>query len=160
MQKKKKLLPLLPKDIQDFCQLIVETPYSHLYKAGVSVNGGSAVILASDFMLEKIKGAEQIQFGGTFFTVPRIFYQLFTIFITFNRHSIPAIHILMENKTKELYFTVIMKLSEIIPDFRPKIAISDFEKAPRNVSKNCSQKNRLLAAGFILPRQSGREHKF
>ena len=41
----------------------------------------------------------------------------------------------MENKTEELYSTVNMKLSEIIPDFRPKIVISYFEKAPRNVFK-------------------------
>ena len=57
----------------------------------MNINGGSAVILASDFMLEKLKVAQQIQFDGTFYTVPRLFYQLFTIFISFNRHSIPAV---------------------------------------------------------------------
>ena len=42
----------------------------------MNINGGSAVILASDFMLEKLKVAQQIQFDGTFYTVPRLFYQL------------------------------------------------------------------------------------
>ena len=55
---------------------MMETPFTHLYKASVNNNEGSAVILASDFMLEKIKVAEQIQFDGTFYTVPHLFYQL------------------------------------------------------------------------------------
>ena len=41
----------------------------------------------------------------------------------------------MQNKTEELYSTVLVKLIEIINDFCPKMAISDFEKAPRNVFK-------------------------
>ena len=39
----------------------------------------------------------------------------------------------MLNKTEDLYTLVVLKLREIIPDFSPKIAVSDFEKAPRNV---------------------------
>ena len=69
-KRRRKLLPHLPKDIQDFCQLIVESPYSHLYKASVNING---VILAPDFMLEKLKVAQQIQFDGTFYRVSRLF---------------------------------------------------------------------------------------
>ena len=57
-KRRRKLLPPVPKDIQDFCQLIIETPYSHLDKASVNINGGSAVILASDSMLEKLKVVE------------------------------------------------------------------------------------------------------
>ena len=64
-----------------------------------------------------------------------IFYQLFTIFITFHGHCIPAMHVLMQNKTEDLYTLVVIKLRELIPEFSPKIPLSDFEKAPRNVFK-------------------------
>ena len=70
---------------------------------------------------------------NTFYTVPSIFYQLFTIFITFHGHCIPAVHILMQNKTEDLYTFVVLKLRELIPEFSPKTAVSDFEKAPRKV---------------------------
>ena len=65
--------------------------------------GSYAVIFASDFMLQKMKDVEQIQFDETFYTVPSIFYQLFTIFITFHGHCIPVVNILMQNKTENLY---------------------------------------------------------
>ena len=72
------------------------------------------------------------KFDGTFYTVPSICYQLFTIFITFHGHCIPVVNILMQNKTENLYTSVVLKLRELILDFSPKIAVSDFEKAPRN----------------------------
>ena len=38
----------------------------------------------------------------------------------------------MQKKTEELYSAVILKLLELIPGFSPRLAVSDFEKAPRN----------------------------
>ena len=39
----------------------------------------------------------------------------------------------MKTKTEDLYAIVLMKIREIIPEFSPKIAVSDFERAPRKV---------------------------
>ena len=132
-KRRRKVFPPLPLDPQDLCQLIHDSPFVHLYRGSVSSEGSYAIIFASDFMLQKMKDVEQIQFDGTFYTVPSIFYQLFTILITFHGHCIPAMHILMQNKTEDLYTLVVLKIRELIPDFSPKIAVSDFEKAPRNV---------------------------
>ena len=132
-KRRRKLLPPLPLNPEDFCQLIVDSLFVHLCKRSVNSGGEYAVIFASDFMLMKLKVANQIQFDATFYTVPSIFYQFFTIFISFHGHCIPAIHVLMQNKTEDLYAIVLMKICEIIPEFSPKIAVCDFERAPRNV---------------------------
>ena len=39
----------------------------------------------------------------------------------------------MQTKTEDLYAIVLIKICEIIPEFSPKIAVYDFERAPRNV---------------------------
>ena len=39
----------------------------------------------------------------------------------------------MQKKTEGLYSAVISKILELIPGFSPKLAVSDFEKASRNV---------------------------
>ena len=58
------------------------------------------------------------------------FYQLFTIFIHFRGHTLPALHILMNQKTEKLYEAVTIR--RLIPEFNSAFAIGDFEKAPRN----------------------------
>ena len=126
------LFPPLPKDAEDFSKLIVASPFTHLYRGTVIHDGAVAVILAADFMLMKTSNADIIQFDGTFYTVPSLFYQLFTIFVPFRGHCIPAIYVLMQNKTEGLYSAIILKLLEHIPEFSPRLAVSDFEKAPRN----------------------------
>ena len=127
------LLPSLPKDATDFSEVIVASPFRHLYRGTVKHDGAVAVILAADSMLGKASNADIIQFDATFYTVPSIFYQLFTLFVSFRGHCIPAIYVLMQKKTEGLYSAVISKILELIPGFSPKLAVSDFEKAPRNV---------------------------
>ena len=81
------LFPPLPKDAEDFSKLIVASPFTHLYRELLFMMVQWAVILAADFMLMKTSNADIIQFDGTFYTVPSIFYQLFTIFVPFRGHS-------------------------------------------------------------------------
>ena len=85
-----------------------------------------------------MKYCKQIKFDGTFCIVPKILYQLFTIFCFYREHTIPVIHILMTNKSEELYSACIQMVIEIIPDFEPNFAASDFENAPRCLSKATS----------------------
>ena len=49
----------------------------------------------SDPMNEFLSQVTNIQYDGTFFTVPIQFYQLWTIFISVRRHTLPAIHCLL-----------------------------------------------------------------
>ena len=50
-------------------------------------------------MLENLKESTSIQYDATFKVVPRIFFQLFMIFENIDRHALPALHILMTNKS-------------------------------------------------------------
>ena len=99
-------------------------------------------------MLMKTSNADIIQFDGTFYTVPSIFYQLFTIFISFRGHCIPAIYVLMQKKTEGLYSAVILKLLDLIPGFSPKLAVSDFEKAPRNAFTYLFPEMKMIGCWF------------
>ena len=144
MQTENKITPtsLNPENI---CQLIPDSSFVHLFKGSVNSDGAYAVIFASDFMLMKLKVADRIQFDATFYTVPSILYKLFTIFISFHG---PAIHVLMKTKTEDLYAIVLMKIREIIPEFSPKIAVSDFERAPRKVFSNYFPEINIIGCWF------------
>ena len=52
-----------------------------------------AAIFWSDRMFEYLKACNLINYDGTFYVVPKLFYQLFTIFIQESHHAIPAIHV-------------------------------------------------------------------
>ena len=47
--------------------------------------------------------ATSIQFDGTFYTVPILFYQLWTIFVSVGRHTVQTVHCLMTANIQELY---------------------------------------------------------
>ena len=76
-----------------------------------------------------------IQFDGTFYCVLRQFYQLWTIFVTVGRHSLPAIHCLMTGKEQGLYKCILESIRNIIPQFKPTTCMSYWEIAPRNAFK-------------------------
>ena len=67
-------------------------------------NDQTAVVFFSDSC--KMKGflseVTNVQFDGTSFTVPVQFYQLWTIFVAVDRHTLPAIHCLMTGKSQDL----------------------------------------------------------
>ena len=51
-------------------------------------------------MLDTLKESTDIQYDATFKAVPKLFFQLFTIFVSIDRHVLPALHILMTHKLK------------------------------------------------------------
>ena len=69
-----------------------------------------AIIFGRKCMLNNIKDSPNIQFDGTFYVVPKIFLQLFTLFIQVNDHTLPALHILMTRKTETLYGGAILAI--------------------------------------------------
>ena len=73
-----------------------------------------------------------LHFDGTFKTVPVQFYQLWTIFIAVDGHTLPAIHFLLSAKTQELYKAILENIFIHIPQLKPVASMSDWESAPRN----------------------------
>ena len=63
-------------------------------------------------------------------------------------------HVLMQNKTEDLYTLVVLKLRELIPEFSPKIAVSDFEKAPKRFYPGL----KISGRWFHFTKPSGRKH--
>ena len=90
------------------------------------------MIFGSVRMLDSLKESTDMQYDATFKVVPKLFFQLFTIFVSINRHVLPALHILMTNKSEKLYNAVITTVQQLLPTFNPSFAIGDFELAPKN----------------------------
>ena len=124
-------IPGNPKTPQEFEKMLVQTRFVSNFRGMVTIPEGFAAIFASDLMLTTLKRTKNINFDGTFHVVPKLFYQLFTIFIQEGHHALPAVHVLMSQKNESLYLAVLRKIVEIVP-FYPELAIGDYERAPRN----------------------------
>lgn len=70
-----------------------------------------------------------IYMDATFKVVPRLFYQLFTIFVNISGYVFPALFVLMTRKTTALYAAVFSKLRSIVSNFTPLRVMADFETA-------------------------------
>ena len=134
-KRRRKIQPRLPSCEQEFGVLLLESGYSTNHFKTVIQEDDVALIFGSDSMVNKLPDFTHIQFDGTFKLIPRLFLQLFTIFVEFNGHTLPALHILMTRKTEQLYTAVLSSIRELIPCFIPVFAIRDFEIAPRNALK-------------------------
>ena len=109
--------------------MILDSGFLNFYRGSVSLpnNDGTAILFISDLMLANLKLTKSIKFDATFYVVPKIFYQLFTIFTTTDDNSFPCVHVLMSRKTEGLYRAVLEKILEIELDLKPDDAIGDFE---------------------------------
>ena len=67
---------------------------------------------------------------GTYFVCPAVFAQLYTLMVLYKGIMIPALHILMTSKNKELYQGVFKKIKLMYPNFDPQFFTTDFEAAP------------------------------
>jgi len=92
-----------------------------------STDGGISCIVASDAQLDLLSTIVQNCMSMPHKTVPRQFYQLFTIFVTRQDFVFPVCFILMTRKTKELYVTSFRRLHELIPNFQPSRVMADNE---------------------------------
>ena len=64
----------------------------------VSVEGFAA-LLWSDRMSDSLRNCNSINFDATFYVVPKLILQLFTIFKQEGHHAFPAMHLLMSKKS-------------------------------------------------------------
>ena len=137
---------LQPKIPQTLSKLDIQLPgtiFGMHFKASIFSGDDSGFI----FFLMKLP---EICFDGTFFTVLVQFYQLWTIFIVIDQHVLPAIHCLLTGKSEELYKyqAVLSKIQEILPQFLPQIAMSDWEQAARNGFKTLFNGIKLRGCWF------------
>lgn len=88
-----------------------------------------AAIFASDEQLRLLSDCEQLYMDATFAVVPRLYYQLFTLFVNVSGYTFPAVFVLMTHKTTELYTAVFSKVRDLAPHFAPLRVMADFESA-------------------------------
>ena len=110
-------------------------------------------------MNEFLTGVEEIQFDGTFYTVPIQFYQLWTVFASIRGHVIPCIHCLLTGKQETLYTEVLRKIRELVPKLQPIRGMSDWEKAPRNSVKIVFEGIHLQGCFFTMLKIFGESYR-
>ena len=104
---KRRSQPKIPETVMEFSEILPDTSFGKFYKGSVSINQQSAHIFFSERMVEMISHFSDLQFDGTFYCVPKQFYQLWTVFVTIDRHNLPAINCLMTGKDQQLYKNVL-----------------------------------------------------
>lgn len=132
---RRKTHPKLPLTASEFVDMLPTTSLGVHFKFSVRCEDQVGVVFFSDEIRSILSEVTNIQFDGTFYTVPVQFYQLWTIFIAVGRHTLPAIHCLLSAKTQGLYKTVLDNIIIHIPQLKPKASMSDWEPAARNAFK-------------------------
>ncbi|XP_034935332.1 uncharacterized protein [Chelonus insularis] len=87
------------------------------------------LIFTTDNNLSVLRNAEVWYADGTFQTVPRIFYQLYTIHANVNDAVVPLVYVLVTGKFKSVYVEILKQLQILEPRLDPKTIIVDFEIA-------------------------------
>ena len=142
-------LPKIPSSFEEFVELLIHSSYSATHRLTIKNDNETSVVFATELMLSKVKELDVIHFDAPFTVVPRLFYQLLTIFFRVEGYTIPAIHILMTSKSEQLYKTVLKTFNGFLPDFNPLTAMCDFEKASRNAFTTVSPSSILWDVGLI-----------
>ena len=127
--------PKIPTNATQFSEILPTTTFGKFLKSSVSVDNQTVIIFFSDKLQTFLPQVKCIQFDGTFQTIPVQFSQLWTIFISVDRYTLPGIHCLMTAKDQNFYKAVLQNISNLIPQFQPAMSMSDWEAAPRNAVK-------------------------
>ena len=145
---RRKTEPKIPLNAGEFSEMLPGTTYAQHHKFTISLATQIAVIFYSEPMMNLLSEITDIQFDGTFYTVPVQFYQLWTIFVVVDRYTLPAIHCLMTSKSQELYATILDRIFSNLPNFKPTTVISDWESAPRNAFKTITPNINITGCWF------------
>ena len=124
--------PKIPLTASDLVDTLLTTCLGVNFKFSVSSVDQVGVMFFSNEMESILSDVTNIQFDGTFYTLPVQFYQLWTIFIALVRYTLPAIHSLLTAKTQGLYKTASENIRIRVPQFNPIASMSDWESATRN----------------------------
>ena len=74
---------------------------------------------------------------GTFDLLPEIFEQLYTIHPLRDQTALPAVFALLPDKTQNSYEIMLRELLTLKPNLKPRVVLTDFEKAAINAFQNC-----------------------
>ena len=127
--------PKIPLTANKFIDMLPTTPYMEHFKFAARSGDQIAAVFYSEQMSTFLAEVTNVQFDGTFFTVPKQFFQLWSIFFSVGCHSLPAMHCLMSSKSQDLYIAILEKIANEVPLFRPLASMSDWEPAARNAFK-------------------------
>lgn len=105
--------------------------------ADIFEEGERIIIMSSPESMEILSKSDIIIMDGTFFVVPSMFYQLYSLFgmagVGSCRRAFPLVHVLMTKKTISLYRKLFQEIKSyyIKEDllFEPKHFLTDFEQA-------------------------------
>jgi hypothetical protein len=135
-KQRRRVLPQLPREAADAFEAIKQAPdrFKHckdvlvLQGEARSRDGGIAIAFAHPEMLQRLSTSTIWCMDGTFRTVPSIFSQLLTIgFIQFDIFW-PAVYLLLNRKTQELYKRALSYLAgSLCPLSSVCTIITDFE---------------------------------
>ncbi|CAF4553019.1 unnamed protein product, partial [Didymodactylos carnosus] len=93
---------------------------------------GRLLIFSSVDQLQLLDNCEELLVDGTFKVTSTIFYQLYTMHVTYRNAVIPVVFALLPNKNQQTYQRLINKLAELCPLSNPKSIMMDFERAAIN----------------------------
>ena len=132
-KRREKLFPRLPKDLNDIHALMKKAPkeLSKHYRGLVTLEDGTpiGILLAEKSLFKALEGMKEIGYDGTFFVVPKPFYQLWSIHFIVGHHCFPACSILFMGKRTDMYDGAWKFIQKLLKDFSPTLAHQDFELA-------------------------------
>jgi hypothetical protein len=136
-KRRAKSQPKVPYNATEFNELIQSSEsLSSFFQGAITLPNGRVCgsMFANNHLLEGLRAANLIAFDGTFFVVPKQYYQLFTVFFVHEHHFFPAVTVLMTGKSHEEYLAVYEKICDLVPEFNPQVGMADFERASRNAA--------------------------
>ena len=148
MYRARTLQPKILLTATEFCNMLLASTLKDHLKYRVALGSQTATIFFSDEMKTFLNEATNIQFDGTFQTVLVQFLQLWTIFVSVGRHTMPAIHCLMTSKSQELYTAILKDLAVHVPQFQPIASMSDWEPAARNAFREIYPPMKIYGCWF------------
>ena len=130
--------PVIPTSIIQFAESISNAApdLNKFFKSTILVdNTVIGCLFYSESLAQKLGDITSICYDGTFFIVPKLFGQLFIISCKKSSRYLPVFFVLMKDRKNESYIASILKIRELVPNFQPLHAISDFERASMNAMK-------------------------
>ena len=90
------------------------------------------LIFATDASLQLLASSNHWFMDGTFKIVPELFFQLYTVHVLHNGHTIPCLYALLPRKEEATYDELFQELKVLAPNAAPTSIMVDFEKAAIN----------------------------
>lgn len=148
-RKKRKIIPKIPKSIDEFEEFIENYKEQYFYdernlpfyrKVWRTKSGESNIVFISESVLAKLKDLKeniQLLMDGTFKVLPRRpkFRQLYIISLIFDGRCYPLAYILMERKTVNSYNIIFDNLISLFPSCQISNFMADYEAATRKAIK-------------------------